>query len=421
MLEYIIKVTLSTLYIAIPASLLWTFAGGIQGARGSRYAKRGAIAGLLAAAVYAILKRNTGFMVREYYDLGVLLPSVAVYLVFLVVVIFSLLRRDSFSSRGGNGFIISLIFCAALLMLAYALPSVLLYPFEFAVGMDNIFNTEFMFKVLGYAVGILLVSMTGLALSRVAAALSARALAFVFGLSLAVLSIKEILAIIQKLLGRRLIPDYKWLKSAAMWSASRENLFLYALMAIAFVASLTCLMCVAASSPTGSNPAQVRRSRFLARKQIKLCVSSVFGILLLLSVMTVGVSYANRRIELSPPVEYPATGEEIVIPLDVINDGSLHRFVHKVTRGSSSVDVRYIVIRKNETAYGVGLDACDVCGAAGYYQRGGDVICIQCDVVMNKNTIGLPGGCNPVPLKFVIIDGGLTIKISDLAAEVRRF
>jgi uncharacterized membrane protein len=92
-----------------------------------------------------------------------------------------------------------------------------------------------------------------------------------------------------------------------------------------------------------------------------------------------------------------------------------------VKNGSSSVEVRYIVIKKNDAAYGVGLDACDVCGPTGYYQRKGQVVCILCDVVMNTSTIGLPGGCNPVPLKFEIEGGNMVIKTSDLAAEARRF
>jgi uncharacterized membrane protein len=110
-----------------------------------------------------------------------------------------------------------------------------------------------------------------------------------------------------------------------------------------------------------------------------------------------------------------------VIPLEKIDDGNLHRFVHKVARGSSTTDVRYIVIKKNDVVYGVGLDACDVCGPSGYYQRKDQVVCILCDVVMNTATIGLPGGCNPVPLKFEITGGSLVIRTDDLAAEARRF
>ena len=83
--------------------------------------------------------------------------------------------------------------------------------------------------------------------------------------------------------------------------------------------------------------------------------------------------------------------------------------------------VRFIIIRKGETAYGVGLDACDICGPSGYYQRKDQVICKLCDVVMNKSTIGFPGGCNPVPLKFSVGEGNLYIKAADLDAEEKRF
>jgi uncharacterized membrane protein len=421
MLEYIIKITVNTLYIAIPASLLRAFASGAIGRLGDKNIARGAGLGLIAAIVYAVLKRNTGFAVREYYDLGILIPSILAAASALFAAAWSALRPEYISARGRGAFIGIMAFCAALFMSAYVMPNILLYPFEFSVGMDTIFNTEFMFKVIGYSFGILLVLLTAYALSRVASQLGERVLASAFGLSFAVLMAKEILTIAQISLGRNLIPRYKWLTRAVIWAITRENAFLYAMMAIAALAAVSGIIRVASSHPSGSNPAQVRRSKFLARKQVRFCVSSALGVIISLFVMTMGASYANRRVELSPPVEYPATGEEIVIPLDKVSDGSLHRFVHKVKRGSSSVDVRYIVIKKNDTAYGVGLDACDVCGPTGYYQRKGQVVCILCDVVMNKSTIGLPGGCNPVPLKFEISGGSLVIKTSELEAEARRF
>ncbi|OCG45293.1 hypothetical protein A9G35_06565 [Gilliamella sp. Choc5-1] len=83
--------------------------------------------------------------------------------------------------------------------------------------------------------------------------------------------------------------------------------------------------------------------------------------------------------------------------------------------------VRFIVIKKSENAYGVGFDACDICGASGYYQRGNQVVCILCDVVMNIATIGFSGGCNPVPLKYEIIDGNMVIRPANLEAEKNRF
>jgi uncharacterized membrane protein len=206
-----------------------------------------------------------------------------------------------------------------------------------------------------------------------------------------------------------------------MWALAHENFFLYVMMAICVISSVFLLIRVMKTPRTGSNPAQVRRAKFVARMRVRLSAFVTLGVIISLTTVTVGVTYANRKVELSPPVEIPAAGDEIIIPLDTVNDGALHRFVHKVARGTSVTDVRYIVIKKNDIAYGVGLDACDVCGPTGYYQRGAQVVCILCDVVMNTSTIGLPGGCNPVPLKFEITGGNMIINVADLAAEARRF
>jgi uncharacterized membrane protein len=79
------------------------------------------------------------------------------------------------------------------------------------------------------------------------------------------------------------------------------------------------------------------------------------------------------------------------------------------------------VIKKNAAAYGVGLDACDICGPTGYYERKSEVICRLCDVVMNISTIGFKGGCNPVPLAYSLRSGSMIIEISNLENEKTRF
>jgi uncharacterized membrane protein len=96
----------------------------------------------------------------------------------------------------------------------------------------------------------------------------------------------------------------------------------------------------------------------------------------------------------------------------------LHRFIYPASNGT---EVRFIVIKKNEIAFGVGLDACDICGPTGYYERNDEVICKLCDVVMNKSTIGFKGGCNPVPLAYAIKDGGMAIETQNLENEKKRF
>ena len=72
-------------------------------------------------------------------------------------------------------------------------------------------------------------------------------------------------------------------------------------------------------------------------------------------------------------------------------------------------------------SFGVGFDACEVCGNAGYYERGSQVVCKRCDVVMNINTIGFKGGCNPIPLAYEVNGGNLVFRLEDLLAGEKEF
>lgn len=83
--------------------------------------------------------------------------------------------------------------------------------------------------------------------------------------------------------------------------------------------------------------------------------------------------------------------------------------------------MRFIVIQKGGSAYGVGLDACEICGPTGYIEKDGQVICRLCDVMMNKATIGMRGGCNPVPLKYTVENGQLYVMQNELEQERKRF
>lgn len=121
--------------------------------------------------------------------------------------------------------------------------------------------------------------------------------------------------------------------------------------------------------------------------------------------------------------EYDASRIEVRIPIGQVDDYNLHAFeMNRSGSPNKAPRVRWIVIRKPASAaYGVGLDACDVCGSAGYFQRGDTVVCKRCDVVMNTNTIGLAGGCNPIPLNFRVEGGYIVIPMADLIAGEKEF
>jgi uncharacterized membrane protein len=418
MLEYLIKIISDTFCAAIALSLLASLLWKEKDNRLKIDFYRGVAIGVAAAFIYAVLKRGTGFAVREYYDLGALAVSLAGTVGAIV--------SEAFAFGESNMRALKLFrrfsaFCAAIGLSALSFPNILLYPFAFAVGMDNIWNADFGLRVMGYVMGLLVSFCTGAALFRISRSASRRASLLAALLSLAVILPKLLLSVARTLVGRNLIPRYKPLTRFVMWGVERENYFAYALMALCAVLAVFAIARSLAAADTGENPAEARRARYMSRLVRRFGLSVILGVALSCLTLTVGVAYNNRGVELVPPIELPAADGKITIPLETIDDGHLHRFVHQAPKGSSTVGVRYIVVKKNETAYGVGLDACDVCGPTGYYERKGQVVCILCDVVMNKSTIGLPGGCNPVPLPFKVEGGNMIIETADLAAEARRF
>ena len=121
----------------------------------------------------------------------------------------------------------------------------------------------------------------------------------------------------------------------------------------------------------------------------------------------------------SPTEECEVRGDNVYVPLEQVDDGHLHRFEYETPNG---VRVRFIVIKKpNSSAYGVGLDACDICGETGYFERNGQIVCKLCDVVMNINTIGFKGGCNPKVIDYSISNGYIIVPTYTLIEHEKDF
>jgi len=166
------------------------------------------------------------------------------------------------------------------------------------------------------------------------------------------------------------------------------------------------------------NSAQLRKLKAKNRRHRRYACAVAVCIALSIVTITAVKAEATKVAELSPPETYTVKEDRIYIALDQLADGNLHRFEYEVGK----TKVRWIVIKKpNSAAYGVGLDACDVCGNAGYYQRGDQVVCKRCDVVMNINTIGFKGGCNPIPLNYSIENGQMVFEIADIEAGAKEF
>ena len=226
------------------------------------------------------------------------------------------------------------------------------------------------------------------------------------------------LMVVRILKAKRWISTSKETWAVMSWFINNEAVFTIAAgLALCAVVVLTWL--ASRSIPTvGANPAEGRLGRARSRLYKSMAGTAALGYLCGALLITVGVAYGSQEIELSPPESFSVVDDQVSVNLADISDGHLHRFEYTTSGG---VKVRFIVIQKSGSSYGVGLDACEICGPTGYYEKDGKVICKLCEVAMNIATIGFKGGCNPIPIDYKVSNGTLTVPISALEASASIF
>jgi uncharacterized membrane protein len=410
MLKYLIQVTQNGLTGALLLALLCAV-----GTKNTRRFAAGSIAGTLAALVLTVLRSLTRLVNREQVSLVVLSAALIVGILFMLTLWG--IGKKKFPRLGEVLWNWSGPVLAALLLF-YTLPTILLYPTEFLLPEQSPFSTDFLFKLLGFLAGIVVVVLSALALYKTGKDLSPRLTASLLTAALAVNMVNQVSVILQFLIARRIIRAPRWLFRLIVQSINYNAVFLYSIIAITVL--LPVLLFVVSLRPAVSyrNPAELRKIRAGKRRQRRWCVALATGYVFSLLTVTAVQAWSKRGVVLAPAEAMTIQGTQIIIPLEKVEDGRLHRYNYTA---AETIEMRFIVIRKNEAAYGVGLDACDICGPTGYYERKDEVICRLCDVVMNKSTIGLKGGCNPVPLAYTLRSGNMVIETADLEKERGRF
>ncbi|GFE57813.1 DUF2318 domain-containing protein [Geobacter sp. AOG1] len=116
-------------------------------------------------------------------------------------------------------------------------------------------------------------------------------------------------------------------------------------------------------------------------------------------------------VEYWDPVPVPVMANpagEIVIPKQGeinLEDGKLHKYLYK----QGGKEARFFVLLNPSGQFTVDLDACAICKPDGYGQAEGTVICYYCKTLIPLETVGKPGGCNPVPVPFTVKEDGVHI------------
>ena len=422
MLKYLWTVT-QDLFVTVT---LVTWMHAVLSRRFDRYGRRFhgvlIVLGVVASAILAAVKGNSNKIISSHWNHYIYAFILSFSLAFLILQFFAGKKwARPLLCLSGAGLSATLIF--------YQLPGVMLYPFNFNTMGEGVLSSYYMVRMAGWLLALLLL----LAYSRmlyncalhieppkaVGAFLSAGILvnaAYCFGRFFVPWVNRA------KWLGwpvRYTEEQFGWIGGWMMFTAYQSMLFIWLIVALAAACLILCFMQNTRVREPWDNPAQHRKLRARNRHFRRTACGALAIVALSVVSMTLIKAYDTRVIELSAPETFTEAEGTILVPMESVNDFHLHRFEWQTPNG---VGVRWIVVRKpNSASYGVGLDACEVCGNAGYYERNGLVVCRRCDVVMNTNTIGFKGGCNPIPLKYEVEGGNLVFSMDDLIAGEKEF
>ena len=422
MLKYLWTVT-QDLFVAVTL-VTWMHAvlARRYGKQGTTLHGAGIILGVVASAALAAAKGNSNKIISSHWNHYIYAFIMGFTLAFIL---FSLFAGKKWSKiplcLSGAGLSAALIF--------YQLPGVMLYPFNFNTMGEGYLSSYYMVRMAGWLLALLLL----LVYSRMLyiCALHIKPLSLLNGLLIAGTLVNGAYCF-----GRFFAPwvnrarwlgwsvkyteeRFGWIGGWMMFTAYQSMLFIWLVAALAAASLVVCFAQNVRVTEPWDNPAQHRKLRARNRHFRRTACGALAALVLFTGFLTLVKAYDTRVIELSAPETFTEDGDRILVPMEAVNDFHLHRFEWQTPNG---VNVRWIVVRKpNSAAYGVGLDACEVCGNAGYYERGGLVVCRRCDVVMNTNTIGFKGGCNPIPLAYEVEGGNLVFAMADLIAGEKEF
>jgi uncharacterized membrane protein len=165
------------------------------------------------------------------------------------------------------------------------------------------------------------------------------------------------------------------------------------------------------AADAAANPAELRMREWEFRRQRRWSFAA--AILCSLVVISLAGEYAYGRAmnAPSPAATLVAQNNEIRIPLSDLTDSSLHFYMADV----NGTVLRFFVIHKTNGDYVAALDACQICGRAGYRQEGQNIICRNCGASIYAPSIGDRGGCNPIPIKSQVVAGEVIVDLSAIS------
>ncbi len=98
-----------------------------------------------------------------------------------------------------------------------------------------------------------------------------------------------------------------------------------------------------------------------------------------------------------------------------LGDGNIHKFILR----KDEKTYRFFIFKRPDGKFSVCLDACEICPPEGYGQARQHLICIYCNTPIPFNTVGEPGGCNPIPVGYIMTEKEIKIEVEEILKKWR--
>jgi high-affinity iron transporter len=197
----------------------------------------------------------------------------------------------------------------------------------------------------------------------------------------------------------------------------RNDLFFF--VTIFALAALMVLFEVKRREPVELPESAAERRKVLwgARRENLWMFSVYASSFVFIALVTAEFIYTKSVSALSPATEVTFVNGQVSIPLTQLYDGDLHRFAAK----ENGATVRFWLYQKPDGKIATVFDACQICGAVGFFKGPNGVVCKNCAAPINPQSVGMPGGCNPVPLHAEQTADAVIIREADIAARASMF
>ena len=364
--------------------------------------------GTLAAIISSIIREIPNFVNRSALSFWSMVPIV---IAFIGIIIFYFLKEKSSIYKNIFVSFLSLYIIASFF---YYMPALFVQLNNFVYYGESAVSTMVLYRIIGYVFAVVLMILSSIAIFKIVRQIDKTYRDKILIISFSIWGINQIFIVLQRLYAIDFIPRNASVFNTIAWVINHSHYIGFGLMIFLTILPTILYLNNIKVKETFKNPAELRKKKYHMRCNRNL--AKFFLVLIAINVFSLTYlrAYSGRDIALSEPEEYVVENDTIVVPLSELEDMKLHRYQYTATDG---VHMRFFLIKKSQGSYGVVLDACEICGPSGYYERGDDVICKLCDVIMNRGTIGFKGGCNPIPIPYIVHDEKIKISTQDLDAN----